>query len=102
MAINPIDAISAFNKAANLGGIGLEPREGKPVSSFIDLVKEAAEKAIVTGEKAELKSAEAIVNDAEIADVVTAISNAEITLQTIVAVRDRILTAYQEILRMPI
>jgi flagellar hook-basal body complex protein FliE len=35
-------------------------------------------------------------------DVVTAVSNAEMTLQTVVAVRDRVLNAYQEIMRMPI
>jgi flagellar hook-basal body complex protein FliE len=33
--------------------------------------------------------------------VVEAVNAAEITLQTVVAVRDRIITAYQEIMRMP-
>jgi flagellar hook-basal body complex protein FliE len=35
-------------------------------------------------------------------DVVTAITSAEVTLQTVVAVRDKMIQAYQEILRMPI
>ncbi len=35
-------------------------------------------------------------------DVVQAVSNAELTLQTVVAVRDRVVNAYQEIMRMPI
>ena len=30
------------------------------------------------------------------------VTNAEVTLQTVVAVRDRVIAAYQEILRMPI
>jgi len=33
---------------------------------------------------------------------VTAVANAEHTLETVIAVRDKVLTAYQEILRMPI
>jgi flagellar hook-basal body complex protein FliE len=34
--------------------------------------------------------------------VVTAVTNAELTLETVVAVRDRVVQAYQDILRMPI
>jgi flagellar hook-basal body complex protein FliE len=34
--------------------------------------------------------------------VVAAVHAAEITLQTVVAVRDRMISAYQDILRMPI
>jgi len=34
--------------------------------------------------------------------VVTAVANAQHTLETVVAVRDKVLNAYQEILRMPI
>jgi flagellar hook-basal body complex protein FliE len=33
---------------------------------------------------------------------VTAVSAAEVTMQAVVAVRDRVVQAYQEILRMPI
>ena len=34
--------------------------------------------------------------------ITIAVTNAEITLETIVALRDRVVQAYQEILRMPI
>jgi flagellar hook-basal body complex protein FliE len=39
---------------------------------------------------------------ANIVDVVTAIAAAETQLQTVIAVRDQVIQAYQEILRMPI
>ena len=39
---------------------------------------------------------------AELIDVVTAISSAEASLETVLAVRDQVIAAYQEILRMPI
>jgi flagellar hook-basal body complex protein FliE len=39
---------------------------------------------------------------ADIVDVVTAIAAAETTLETVITVRDQVIQAYQEILRMPI
>jgi flagellar hook-basal body complex protein FliE len=38
----------------------------------------------------------------DLVDVVTAVAAAEATLQTVVAVRDEVIKAYQDILRMPI
>lgn len=35
-------------------------------------------------------------------DVVTAVSSAEASLETVIAVRDQVISAYQEIMRMPI
>ena len=37
---------------------------------------------------------------AELVDVVTAVANAETTLETVVALRDRMISAYQDIMRM--
>ena len=104
MAINPVDAAQAFNKAAQLGGnAGLDARPTPaPKSSFVDLVKEVAEKSVEAGKAAELATASAVAGEADLTDVVTAVSNAELTLQTVVTVRDRVIAAYQEILRMPI
>jgi flagellar hook-basal body complex protein FliE len=39
---------------------------------------------------------------AELIDVATAISAAEASLETVMAVRDQVISAYQEIMRMPI
>ena len=104
MAINPNDAAQAFNKAAQLGGgVGLDARSTPaPKSSFVDLVKEVAENSVEAGKTAELATASAVAGEADLTDVVTAVSNAEIALQTVVTVRDRVVAAYQEILRMPI
>lgn len=51
------------------------------------------------GEKA---SAQAVTGEASLTDVVEAVTDAEMTLQTVVAIRDRMLNAYQEIMRMPV
>jgi flagellar hook-basal body complex protein FliE len=101
MAINPADAIKAFNQAASLGGEGLEARE-TPKSAFFELLGKMAENSIDSGKKAEELTAKAVVGQADLMDVVQAMSNAELTLQTVVAVRDRVVNAYQEIMRMPI
>ena len=60
------------------------------------------EKSVEAGKAAELATASAVAGEADLTDVVTAVSNAEMTLQTVVTVRDRVVAAYQEILRMPI
>jgi flagellar hook-basal body complex protein FliE len=101
MAINPTSAIEAFSKAAKLGGEGMEPREA-PSSTFLDMLGKVTGDAVGSGKAAEALTAKAVVGQAELVDVVQAVSNAEMTLQTVVAVRDRMMNAYQEIMRMPI
>jgi flagellar hook-basal body complex protein FliE len=102
MAISPMDAAQAFSKAAKLGSVGMEPRATPGQSSFIDLVKDVATKSIEAGKESERLTAAAVAGEADLTDVVMAVSNAEMTLQTVVTVRDRVLAAYQEILRMPV
>jgi len=50
-------------------------------------------------EQAALKGA---MGKADVTDIVTAVNNAEIALETVVAVRDKVIGAYQEIMRMPV
>ena len=103
MAIEYSKAADALNKAAQLGGMsGMEARDKPEPGQFAKLVQDVAQNAIETGKNAERLSAAALQDKAELTEVVTAITNAEVTLQTVVAVRDRIISAYQQILRMPI
>jgi len=44
----------------------------------------------------------AIAGKTDLSSVIAAVANAELTLQTVVAVRDRMVQAYQEVMRMPI
>jgi flagellar hook-basal body complex protein FliE len=73
-----------------------------PGKDFASLVADAAKGAVASGYKAESMTKLAIAGKAELADVVSAVSSAEVTLQTVVGVRDKMINAYQEILRMPI
>ena len=44
----------------------------------------------------------AVAGKADMTQVVTAVSNAEVTLQAAVAVRDKVIQAYLDVIRMPI
>ena len=88
------------NSAKNAGAQSVaRPDSG---ASFSDILRESAESAIDTMHEGERMSARAVIGDADLTDVVQAVTAAEGTLETITAVRDRMISAYQEILRMPI
>ncbi|MCB9988755.1 MAG: flagellar hook-basal body complex protein FliE [Rhodospirillales bacterium] len=98
--INPALAAGAYantQKAAQMPGIA--SNEGP---SFGDLVKKAATDSVETMRAGEKASADAVTGKANLTDVVQAVTDAELTLQTVVALRDKMLNAYQEIMRMPI
>ncbi len=102
MAINPTDAINAFKRAQNLGGSGISAPESSKAGTFADMVSSATKQMVSSSREAEKATVDAVAGKADLTDVVMALNNAQTTLQTVVAVRDRVLTAYQEILRMPI
>jgi len=103
MSVNFANAIAAYNKAVTKqGGKPLESRDQAGGSDFAQLLRSGAESAIDSLRQSEAESLKAAAGKANINDVVTAMSQADIALQTVVAVRDRVVQAYQDILRMPI
>lgn len=98
--VNPAAAINAYSNSQNIGK-GMSSGNDS-VSTFGDLLKSAAKDSVDSIKKSEQVSAQAIMGEAQLADVVQAVTDAELTLQTVVAVRDRMISAYQEIMRMPI
>eukprot|EP01026_Neomeris_dumetosa_P047337 TRINITY_DN40631_c0_g1_i1.p2 TRINITY_DN40631_c0_g1~~TRINITY_DN40631_c0_g1_i1.p2 ORF type:complete len:109 (-),score=12.65 TRINITY_DN40631_c0_g1_i1:328-654(-) len=94
------DAASQAGLGGGAGGVGATPPSD---STFANLVEEAGRDAVDTMKYGEKMSIEAIRGDSQnLAEVVAAVNNAEVTLQTVVAVRDRVVEAYREIIRMPI
>lgn len=100
------NAISAYSSIGKIGGgDALEARDTPapvPGSDFASVLKDAAKVAIGTMKTAEDQSAAAIAGKADIREVVAAVANAELTLETVVTVRDKVINAYNEIMRMPI
>lgn len=106
MAIDPMTAAAAYRANASgerLFDTGSQAAGAEPSgSSFVDLVKNVTQDAIDSNYRAEEVSARALAGQANVTEMVTALAEAESTLNTIVTVRDRVISAYQEILRMPI
>ena len=75
---------------------------GDGAGSFGSVLRNALDGAIETGHTAEAQATQAIMGDGNLTDVVTALSRAELALQTATAIRDRVVQAYQDIMRMPI
>jgi len=71
-------------------------------AGFGETLKRAAQSAIDVGRTADVASTNAMTGQGSVTDVVLAISRAELALQTATAVRDRVVTAYQDVMRMPI
>jgi flagellar hook-basal body complex protein FliE len=92
----------AQNIIAKSGGGAAQETQTARGASFIDLVGEALQGAATSGYKSETMATKALVGKADLTDVVTAVSEAETALNAVVAVRDRVISAYQEIIKMPI
>ena len=100
MAIESIGML----KVAPVGG-ALTPKGGAGAAgagSFADLLKDFSSQSLDAGAKGETLSLKGIDKKADLVDIVTAVSNAEVTLDTVVTLRDRVIQAYQEIIRMPV
>lgn len=95
-------ALSAYAQAANTGKVEAPKDDAPQDTGFAQLVKDSAQSARDSGMKSEVLSMDAINDQADIQEVVTAVAEAELTLQTVVAIRDKVIEAYQEIIRMPI
>ena len=75
---------------------------GNGAGDFGATLQRALQGAMDNFHAADTKSTEALSGGGNLTDVVTALSRAELTLQTATAVRDRVVQAYQDIIKMPI
>jgi len=73
-----------------------------PGGGFADILKSAMSDAIHASKNAETQMSNQVQGKAQLVDVVTAVSAAEQSLETVMAIRDQVIGAYQEIMRMPI
>ena len=90
--------------AASLGVAAYRAASAPAASgaSFGAALSRAMEQAVEIGRSADTAATAALTGQGSVTEVVLAVSRAELALQTAVAVRDRVVGAYQEIMRMPI
>jgi flagellar hook-basal body complex protein FliE len=85
-----VDPGFGADKAAGMGG------------GFGEILKSAMSDATKASKNAETQMANHVQGKGDLVDVVTAVSSAEASLETVMAIRDQVINAYQEIMRMPI
>jgi len=70
--------------------------------SFGSLLKDALGSVLEAGKASDAQQRAMVAGKANIVDVVTAVSETEVAVEALVSVRDRMIQAYEEIMRMPI
>lgn len=98
-------ANNAYQMAARLTQQAATPDElpsSKGGADFGQMVQEAVETVVDKGRTTDEKTIGLVEGRTDVVDVVTAIAETEIALETMVTVRNRVISAYEEIMRMPI
>lgn len=105
--ISPLTAAKAY--AATQSQMGITDTStigstgfGSGGQSFEQVLSGVLNDTVQNSKAAEAQMVAGVQGKADLVDVVTAISSAEQSLETVMAVRDQVISAYQEIMRMPI
>lgn len=107
MSIGALDATAAYGRSLGIGkdfgGLGGTAKSDAPSGGgFGDMIQTMVSGAASAMHGAEAASIKQIAGKGDLIDVVTAIGAAETALDTVVAVRDRVVSAYSDIMRMQI
>lgn len=100
--MNPLMAAKAYAAIQGGGATGPSATAAPQGAGFGELLQNVMSQATGQTRAAETQMAQNVQGQGSLIDVVTAISSAEASLETVVAVRDQVIAAYQEIMRMPI
>jgi flagellar hook-basal body complex protein FliE len=104
MAI-PAAALAAYRAAAQVATPAASSATAPaniPGGNFSDFLSGAVKDSINTIRQGEKAAQAQVTGGANIVDVVNSVNAAELTLDTVVAVRDKVVSAYQSIMNMPI
>jgi flagellar hook-basal body complex protein FliE len=107
MAVSFVSANAAYQAAQRVGE-GAAKDTASALSnlagpkSFETALNDALKNSVATMRVGEAAAAEGGAGKGDIVQVVNAVTAAELTLETVVAIRDRVISAYQDIMKMPI
>ncbi|MBX3513588.1 MAG: flagellar hook-basal body complex protein FliE [Xanthobacteraceae bacterium] len=91
------NAYAALQRAAN-GPAKTNTQD----NGFGDMLKNVLGELTNKGTQMDAKAAAAANGKGDLVDVVTAVAETEVAVETMVSVRDKVIAAYEEIMRMPI
>jgi flagellar hook-basal body complex protein FliE len=98
------NAYASLAKLTDPSGLtkGVGAGEATAGTSFGTLVKEAVNALSKTSHNSDMQTQAAAAGKANMVDVVTAVAESEVAIDTLVSVRDKVISAYEEIMKMPI
>jgi flagellar hook-basal body complex protein FliE len=105
---SPLTAAGAYANIARIAtdassGLGLGAGiPGKSDGSFAAMLKDAVGAVSEAGRKSDAQTQALATGKSNMVDVVTAVAETEVAVQAMVAVRDKVISAYEEIMKMPI
>lgn len=97
-AANAYASLARLAPGAGAAAAGAAGGDG----GFGAMLKEAVGSVVEAGRKSEAQSVAMMQGKADMVDVVTAVSQTEVAVEALVSVRDKVIQAYEEIMRMPI
>ncbi len=100
---SPTIAANAYASLARVlenGGAGKGSEAGG--QSFASLLKDAVGGVMESGRKSDAQTVAMAAGKANVMDVVTAVADTDVAVSTLVSVRDRVIAAYEDIMKMPI
>jgi flagellar hook-basal body complex protein FliE len=95
---SPIPAIAPVSAALRAYGASSAPAP----TDFGTLVGDAARNSLATLRRSEITTARGVVGTADVQEVVQAATAAELTVQTMTQLRDKMVGAYTDVLRMAV
>src|SRR6185312_6004522 len=102
----PVSAISAYAAAAKLltdpTQAAAAAGEAAGGTSFTAVLKEALASVNEVGHKSDTQTRAMVNGKSDMVNVVTAVSETEVAIDAVVAVRDKVIAAYEDIMKMPI
>jgi flagellar hook-basal body complex protein FliE len=108
MAIPTAAAANAYAALARMGeqtaNIGRTAAAATPASApdFSAVLKDVINAVSEAAQKSDTQAQAVATGRANMVDVVTAVAETETAVQTLVSVRDKVISAYEDILKMPI
>ena len=107
MAIPINAALSAYGNASKLIDAAAKPAlnlagQGSQTPDFAKLLSQAVQGVVDTGKVSDQKSLDLVNGKGNLVDVVTSVAQTQVAVEGLVSVRDRVISAYEEIMKMPI
>src|SRR5271169_2467407 len=101
--VAPLVAVKAYAAAQGAVGPELAGSAGAAAGpDFGQMVNSAIHDAVSSSRAAEAQMNAQVQGKGNLVDVVTAISSAQTSLETVIAIRDQVIASYQQIMNMPI